>query len=204
MDADHVGNLAAPIHTPRARSARRLALAQADDQFLAQLTDRQGIDRVIDRLATDVGITKAGYVHVAQLGGNLLGRQTIPQHVDNEVEAFGAGHQLARRPTRLATGLHSPLRRPGRVVPAGVTVATHLTADGRGRAVDQAGDPAQAEALGMTDLNGGAFFNAEFGIGHRGNTVPERSGVALSFCGRPLFKRIEWRVSENTHVWSLV
>src|SRR5690554_1333982 len=37
----------------------------------------------------------------------------------------------------------------------------------------------------MTDLNGGAFFNAEFGIGHRGNTVPERSGVALSFCGRP-------------------
>src|SRR5690606_30022171 len=100
-------------------------------------------------------------------------------------EAFGAGHQLARRPTRLATGLHSPLRRPGRVVPAGVTVATHLTADGRGRAVDQAGDPAQAEALGMTDLNGGAFFNAEFGIGHRGNTVPERSGVALSFCGRP-------------------
>src|SRR5690606_37529392 len=50
--------------------------------------------------------------------------------------------------------------------------------------VDQAGDPAQAEALGMTDLNGGAFFNAEFGIGHRGNTVPERSGVALSFCGR--------------------
>src|SRR5690606_19925177 len=144
-------------------------------------------DRVIDRLATDVGITKAGYVHVAQLAGNLLGRQTIPQHVDNEVEAFGAGHQLARRPTRLATGLHSPLRRPGRVVPAGVTVATHLTADGRGRAVDQAGDPAQAEALGMTDLNGGAFFNAEFGIGHRGNTVPERSGVALSFCGRPFF-----------------
>src|SRR5690606_6874181 len=33
----------------------------------------------------------------------------------------------------------------------------------------------------------GAFFNAEFGIGHRGNTVPERSGVALSFCGRPFF-----------------
>src|SRR5690606_1443318 len=114
MDADHVGNLAAPIHTPRARSARRLALAQADDQFLAQLTDRQGIDRVIDRLATDVGITKAGYVHAAQFAGNLLGRQTIPQHVDNEVEAFGAGHQLARRPTRLATGLHSPLR-PGTV-----------------------------------------------------------------------------------------
>ncbi|MHC3751428.1 hypothetical protein ACYKDZ_21415, partial [Stutzerimonas stutzeri] len=45
-----------------------------------------------------------------------------------------------------------------------------------------------AEALGTTDLNGGALFNAEFGIRHRGSTVPERSGVALSFCRRPLFK----------------
>ncbi|WP_333967303.1 hypothetical protein, partial [Pseudomonas aeruginosa] len=43
-----------------------------------------------------------------------------------------------------------------------------------------------AEALGTTDLNGGALFNAEFGIRHRGSTVPERSGVALSFCRRRL------------------
>ncbi|RQG24508.1 hypothetical protein IPC228_23405 [Pseudomonas aeruginosa] len=40
--------------------------------------------------------------------------------------------------------------------------------------------------MGTTDLNGGALFNAEFGIRHRGSTVPERSGVALSFCRRPL------------------
>ncbi|TBU86331.1 hypothetical protein DNK44_23505 [Pseudomonas dryadis] len=39
----------------------------------------------------------------------------------------------------------------------------------------------------MTDLNGGALFNAEFGIKHRGSTVPERSGVALRFCRRPVF-----------------
>jgi hypothetical protein len=38
--------------------------------------------------------------------------------------------------------------------------------------------------LGTADLNGGAFFNAEFGIRHRGSTVPERSGVALRFCRR--------------------
>ncbi|WP_220474736.1 hypothetical protein, partial [Pseudomonas aeruginosa] len=44
-----------------------------------------------------------------------------------------------------------------------------------------------AEALGTTDLNGGALFNAEFGIRHRGSTVPERSGVALSFCRRPWY-----------------
>ncbi|WP_206540852.1 hypothetical protein, partial [Pseudomonas helleri] len=48
----------------------------------------------------------------------------------------------------------------------------------------------QAEALGTTDLNGGALFNAEFGIRHRGSTVPERSGVALSFCRRPINKTI--------------
>ncbi|TBU86774.1 hypothetical protein DNK44_21970 [Pseudomonas dryadis] len=40
----------------------------------------------------------------------------------------------------------------------------------------------------MTDLNGGALFNAEFGIKHRGSTVPERSGVALSFCRRRFIK----------------
>ncbi|WP_222938937.1 hypothetical protein, partial [Pseudomonas lactis] len=44
----------------------------------------------------------------------------------------------------------------------------------------------QAEALSLTELNDGALFDAEFGIGHRGSTVPERSGVALSFRGRPL------------------
>jgi len=37
----------------------------------------------------------------------------------------------------------------------------------------------------LTELNDGALFDAEFGIGHRGSTVPERSGVALSFRGRP-------------------
>jgi hypothetical protein len=36
----------------------------------------------------------------------------------------------------------------------------------------------------MTDLNSGALFNAEFEIRHRGSTVPERSGVELSFCRR--------------------
>ncbi|WP_236468573.1 hypothetical protein, partial [Pseudomonas sp. PA-3-10C] len=41
-----------------------------------------------------------------------------------------------------------------------------------------------AEALSLTELNDGALFDAEFGIGHRGSTVPERSGVALSFRGR--------------------
>jgi hypothetical protein len=39
--------------------------------------------------------------------------------------------------------------------------------------------------LDVTELYGHTLFDAEFVIGHRGNTVPERSGVALSFRGRP-------------------
>lgn len=43
---------------------------------------------------------------------------------------------------------------------------------------------ALANAAQQTDLDVGAFFNAEFVTGD-GNTVPEGLGVALSFCGLP-------------------
>ncbi|KMN20753.1 hypothetical protein TU85_23370 [Pseudomonas helleri] len=53
----------------------------------------------------------------------------------------------------------------------------------------------------MTDLNGGALFNAEFGIRHRGSTVPERSGVALSFCRRPL---IFFSLTLSSSLWIII
>ena len=202
MNADHLGDLAAPIHAARARSARGLALAQADDQLLTQLADRQGIDRVIDRLATDVGISEIGYVHTAQLAGNLLGRQTLTQHVGHQFEALATRQQLSHRSTNLAAGLHLLLGHAGRVAAAGLSIAAQLPADGRRRSGDQAGNPAQAQALGMTDLNGGAFFNAEFGIRHRGSTVPERSGVALSFRGRHFYwSRLSLQPSSNMQIY---
>lgn len=43
VDTGHFGDLAARIYTARARPARRLALAQADNQLLAQFADRQGL-----------------------------------------------------------------------------------------------------------------------------------------------------------------
>ncbi|MBN0509157.1 hypothetical protein KZ874_33805, partial [Pseudomonas aeruginosa] len=61
----------------------------------------------------------------------------------------------------------------------------------------------QAEPLGTADLNGGAFFNAEFGIRHRGSTVPERSGVALSFCRRLAFFLLHTRERSNNWFKSL-
>ncbi|WP_236386804.1 hypothetical protein, partial [Pseudomonas lactis] len=47
-----------------------------------------------------------------------------------------------------------------------------------------------AHATQQTDLDIGAFFNAEFVIRH-GNTLPERSGVALSFCRRLVITSFE-------------
>ena len=187
VNADHLRNLAAPIHAARARSARRLALAQADDQLLAQLADRQGIDRVVDRLSTDVGISEAGNVHAAQLAGNLFRRQTLTQHMGHQLEALTARQKLALRATNLAPNAHLSLGAAGRVSTTTASIALQLSTDGRGRPVNQASNAAQGEALSLTELNDRALFNAEFGIGHRGSTVPERSGVALSFRGRLAF-----------------
>jgi mannose/fructose-specific phosphotransferase system component IIA len=102
----------------------------------------------------------------------------------HQLEALTTPQQLSLRSTHLAASLHLLLGRVGRVAATDISIAAQLPADGRRGSVDQAGNPTQAEALGMTDLNGGALFNAEFGIRHRGSTVPERSGVALSFCRR--------------------
>jgi hypothetical protein len=52
-----------------------------------------------------------------------------------------------------------------------------------------------AQALELTNLDRDAFFNTEFVIMH-GHTVPDWSGVALSFCRRPVFS-VLYRLSEN-------
>jgi hypothetical protein len=48
---------------------------RTEDQFLAQFTDRQGVDRVVDRLAADVEVFELGEFHASQLAGYLLGRK---------------------------------------------------------------------------------------------------------------------------------
>lgn len=189
--ADHFRDLATLIHTTRARSRGGLTSAHSDDQLLAQFAERQGLDRVADRLATDVGISEIGYVHAAQLAGNLLGRQTLTQHVDHQLEALTARQQLALGLAGLAPELHLLLGAVGRVAATGLSIAPQLPADGRGGSFDQAGDSAHTEVLSVTDLNGGALCDAEFGIGHRGSTLPVWSGVALSFCGRLLLSFVD-------------
>ena len=128
---------------------------------------------------------RPGNVHASQLAGNLLRGQTLTQHMSHQLEVLALQQQLAHRSTNLAACLHLLLSCACRVTTTNISVAANLTTDGRRGSVDQAGNLAKTGALGMADLNSGAFFNAEFGITHRGSTVMERSGVALSFCRRP-------------------
>ena len=58
-----------------------------------------------------------------------------------------------------------------------------LATDRRGAAVKHSGNGPLAHAAQQTDLDVGAFFETEFVVRH-GDTVQERSGVALSFCRR--------------------
>jgi hypothetical protein len=51
VNADHVGNLPAPI---RAAAARAAALAKTGDELAAQLASRLSVDGRVDRLVRDV------------------------------------------------------------------------------------------------------------------------------------------------------
>ncbi|SEG72096.1 hypothetical protein SAMN05216586_1181, partial [Halopseudomonas aestusnigri] len=98
-------------------------------------------------------------------------------HMDHQFKALTTWQQLSHGPTSLAADLHPLLSHAGRVAASCISIAAHLSADRRRGSVDQAGNPAQAEALGMTNLNGGTLFNAEFGIRHR--AAPYRKGQVL-------------------------
>lgn len=168
------GDLTTSIHPARARPAGGFALPQAEDQLLAQLADRQRIDRVVDYLAADVGVFEVRELHVAELVGNLLGRKAFSQQMDGQFEQFIAEYQLSSRPAGQAALTHCSLGMLGEVQALGTAVTTDLATDRRGAAVEHSDNGALAHAAQQTDLDVRAFFDAEFVVGH-GNTVPERS-----------------------------
>ena len=118
-----------------------------------------------------------------ELAGNLLRRKAFSQQVDDQIEQLGARHQLF-----LGAAGHAALARRslgvlGDVLALGAAVTTDLATDRRGAAVKHSGNGPLAHAAQQADLDVRAFFETEFVVGH-GDTVPERSGVALSFCRR--------------------
>lgn len=170
MNADHVRDLATAIYAARARTAGGCPLPQADDQFLEQFANRQGIDRVVDCLAADVVVFEAWGFHGSQLVGNLLGRKAPAQQVGDQFEQFVAGHQLLLGPAGQLTLAHGSLGMLGGVRTPGIAIAANLATDRGGAAVEYSGNGALAHTAQQTDLDVGAFFAAEFLIRH-GNTV---------------------------------
>ncbi|CAM5431815.1 hypothetical protein SSTU70S_02725 [Stutzerimonas stutzeri] len=120
-----------------------------------------------------------------------INRKSVIVLAENGTKQYKVSPELlrplrdVRSQCQYVSGIETLTSHMGRVAAADISVATHLSTNGRRRSMDQTSNPAQAEVLGVADLDGGALFNAEFGIRHRGSTVPERSGVALSFCRRP-------------------
>src|SRR5690606_5977775 len=157
-------------------TARGLAvgftLSKTDDQLLTQLTHRQGVDSVVDCLATDVIFFKGWDFHRAQLTANLLRGVTFTQHVDHQTEQFLAGYQLAPRAAAKpalpcqALGVHSS------VAASRQAVTLQLSADRQWAAVELSSDLPLAHALQASNFNGRAFFNIEFCVCHA-HTLPE-------------------------------
>ena len=61
FDTDHFMDLPAPASTAGAPSASTFSLAKALDQLLAQLPNRQCVDRVVDRFTADIGFFKVHF-----------------------------------------------------------------------------------------------------------------------------------------------
>jgi len=181
INADHLRDLATTIHTAKARSARRIVLAQTDDdQLLAQFTEWQGIDGVIDRLAIDICLSSCC--------------ATLRQSA-RETNAHGA-YEPPARSARYPETAFASVDKPGGehgsaaghahgVATTGISIAAQLSDDGRGAAIQHAGDSSLAQAPKLTQLGGDAFFNTAFLVRHA-STAPHGQGVTLSFCRRPV------------------
>lgn len=171
VNAHHIGNLAAPVNTAAARSAGAFALAQTHDQLLTQLAHGQGVDGVVDRFPANVGFFKIHF-HSAQLARDLLGRKALSKQVDNQLEQLIARHQLSGGTTGFSTFASKGLGPTGRIASGGDVISSQLAADGGRTTPKQTSNRSLTEALVLSDLNGYAFFDAEFGIRHR-RTLPE-------------------------------
>lgn len=140
----------------------------------------------VDRLATDVCIFNIRKFHGVKLAGNLLGRKAFTQQINHQVKRLASGQQLTLGAASKAPVSHVLMSLTRRVPARLRGVATKRWANGRGAAIKQPGNSPLAHALELAKLNRDALFDAEFLIGHR-HTVPGWSGVALSFCRRPMF-----------------
>ncbi|GAB2717704.1 hypothetical protein GCM10027172_10620 [Halomonas garicola] len=82
----------------------------------------------------------------------------------HQFKALGAGYQLALWTTWRTPSLALLLSLPGTVRTLASQVAAHFTRNSRRSALKNPGNVPLAHALGTANLDGGAFFNAEFDV----------------------------------------
>ena len=106
VDADPIGELPAPVFTPRARQPSARALAHTDHQRLAQFSPRLNVDGRadgrVDGLVRNVAIGVVGE-HTLVGSGNLLRRPLPVEHRAHHAPAHAAEGQLGGR-----SGGHAP------------------------------------------------------------------------------------------------
>jgi len=96
----------------------------------------------------------------------------LSKQVNDKIEALAPQHQFSGWTTHFPAFARESLGITGRVGLAGRPISAQLTADRRRAATQKAGYFTLAELLILTDMDGRAFFDGEFGIRHR-STLPE-------------------------------
>ncbi|SDO78031.1 hypothetical protein SAMN04489708_103207 [Paracidovorax cattleyae] len=146
MNADHVGDLSAPVLAGGAGAAPAAALAQQGEQLLLQLPAGIGVDGVVDRF---VGHALAWVIgmHALQCAGDLLGRPAPEQKIADRAPEAAVRMHLGGRTHCVAAGLAGCLGGPQGIAIARGAVAFQVPAHGAGAAPEQTSDGSPAPSL---------------------------------------------------------
>lgn len=178
VDADHLGNPAAPIFARRARLAAAFALTKTRDQVLAQLPLGVRVDGGVDGLVRDVQFRFVG-PHDAQCLRDLLRRPQPAQHVRDQGPHRPIGIKLRGWPGLGASCVASRSRVTANVGST-TAIARQLATERRWAAPQSRGDAPQGQPLEFHRRQRHALFGSHLleSSSHR-HTLPEGQGVAL-------------------------
>lgn len=159
--------------------ASHLVSAQPNDQLVALLTERRGIDCVMDRSATDVDISEIGnnscYAARRQSAGHKRPRSPWVTNSRRSLtgSSFRIGHKSAGAPA-FDDGAR------GGQLPSVARLRSSLLRVGGNRLIRWA--IPRGRDLGIAGLKGGTFLRRR--ISNKSSALPERSGVTFIYSGR--------------------
>ena len=164
VDADHVGDLAAPVGASRTWQSRAAPETQTGDELAAQLPTGLCVDGGVDGFVGHVALTLIGK-GALKGSGNLLGRPFPLQQREHNHPGHAIDIKLGTGSCGAASRLAGLLRNVRTVGHQRICVARNLTADGRGRAMQHPGHGPDAASLLTHACNGHAVFRLKLFIG---------------------------------------